>query len=70
MYVMANTPDSENDKTLSIKQISIDQLQVGMFITEGNSEWVPNKNVSRKGMVKRAEVIEQIRALGVKSLYM
>jgi len=53
----------------SIKQISIDQLQVGMFITEGNSEWVPNKNISRKGMVKRAEVIEQIRALGVKELY-
>ncbi|EGG94080.1 putative HD-GYP domain containing protein [gamma proteobacterium IMCC1989] len=53
----------------SIKQISIDQLQVGMFITEGNSEWVPNENYSRKGMVKRAEVIEQIRALGVKELY-
>jgi putative nucleotidyltransferase with HDIG domain len=53
----------------SIKQISIDQLQIGMFITEGNSEWVPNKNFSRKGMVKRAEVIEQIRALGVKELY-
>jgi len=53
----------------SIKQISIDQLQVGMFITEGNSEWVPNKNGTRKGMVKRAEVIEQIRALGVKDLY-
>jgi putative nucleotidyltransferase with HDIG domain len=55
--------------TPSIKQISIDQLQIGMFITEGNGEWVPNKNFSRKGMVKRAEVIEQIRALGVKDLY-
>ncbi|MFT5117809.1 MAG: HD-GYP domain-containing protein (c-di-GMP phosphodiesterase class II) [Kiritimatiellia bacterium] len=53
----------------SIKLISIDQLQMGMFITEGNSEWVPNKNCSRKGMVNRAEVIEQIRALGVKELY-
>lgn len=53
----------------SIKHISIDQLQIGMFITDGNNEWVPNNNFSRKGLVSRVEVIEQIRALGVEALY-
>jgi putative nucleotidyltransferase with HDIG domain len=52
----------------SIRHISIDQLQIGMFITDGNNQWVPNSNSSRKGMVNRIEVIEQIRALGVKDL--
>lgn len=53
----------------SIKRISIDQLQIGMFITDGNNEWVPNNNFSRRGIVSRVEVIEQIRALGVQDLY-
>ncbi|MGH1485771.1 MAG: HD-GYP domain-containing protein [Cellvibrionaceae bacterium] len=52
-----------------IRQITVDQLQVGMFITEGNNNWVPDKNFSRQGLVTRSEVIEQIRALGVESLY-
>jgi putative nucleotidyltransferase with HDIG domain len=52
-----------------IKHISIDDLQVGMFITDGNNQWVPDGNASRKGLVSRDEVIKQIRAIGVKDLY-
>jgi HD-GYP domain-containing protein (c-di-GMP phosphodiesterase class II) len=52
-----------------IRHITIDQLQVGMFIAEGNNNWVPDQNFSRKGMVTREEVIDQIRALGVETLY-
>ena len=53
----------------TIRQINIDQLQIGMFITELENHWVPDKNFSRKGLINRVEVIEQIRALGVEELY-
>jgi putative nucleotidyltransferase with HDIG domain len=49
----------------TIKNISIDQLEVGMFITDMHNDWVPDKNMSRRGMINRPEVIEQIRLLGV-----
>lgn len=52
-----------------IKQITMDQLQVGMFIADNNEKWIPDNNFTRKGMVNRPEVIEAIRALGVKNLY-
>ncbi|MFT7387235.1 MAG: HD-GYP domain-containing protein (c-di-GMP phosphodiesterase class II) [Candidatus Endobugula sp.] len=66
---MANNHSSDQGMNPSIKQISIDQLQMGMFITDGKNDWVPNKNFSRQGMVNRAEVIEKIRALGVTNIY-
>jgi putative nucleotidyltransferase with HDIG domain len=53
----------------SIKHITIDELEVGMFITDMHNDWVPDKNMSRRGMINRPEVIEQIRSLGVTDLY-
>ncbi len=53
----------------NIKEITIDQLKVGMFIADCNNQWVPDSNFTRKGLVSRPEVIEQIQKLGVKSLY-
>lgn len=55
--------------TSTIKRISVDQLEVGMFITEANNEWVPDQNFRRNGMINRPEVIEQIKRLGVTELY-
>ncbi len=40
-----------------------------MFITDLNNDWVPDQNFSRKGLITRPEVIEQIRKLGVTQLY-
>ena len=53
----------------NIKQITIDQLKVGMFIAESNAEWIPESNSTRKGLVHHPKVIDGIRALGVKTLY-
>jgi len=40
-----------------------------MFIADSNDDWVPIKNHTRKGIVNDVEVINKIRALGVKFLY-
>lgn len=52
-----------------IKRIPVDRLQVGMFITDLNNDWIPHNNVRRRGMIRREEVIEKIRKLGVTEVY-
>lgn len=53
----------------SIKAITIDQLQVGMYLADMNNDWLPNQNFARKGVINSAEVIKKIFDLGVKQLY-
>ncbi|GAB1255826.1 HD-GYP domain-containing protein [Aurantivibrio plasticivorans] len=53
----------------SIKRISADHLQVGMYIADLNNAWIPDNNLRRHGLIKRSVAIEQIRKLGVTELY-
>lgn len=53
----------------NIKRINADQLRVGMYVADLNNEWVPDNNLSKHGLLKRAESIEQIRRLGVTHIY-
>ncbi|WP_114416555.1 HD-GYP domain-containing protein [Marinospirillum perlucidum] len=48
-----------------IKVIHVDQLRVGMFVSPENTDWVPAKNHTKSGVIRRQEVIEKIRARGI-----
>lgn len=52
-----------------IKRIPIDSLQVGMYISDLNSDWIPHSNFKKKGKIKKEIVIEKIKQLGVKEIY-
>lgn len=52
-----------------IKRIPVSALEVGMYIADVSNSWVPDNNLSRKGMVKNPKVIEQIIKLGVTDVY-
>ncbi|WP_317933352.1 HD-GYP domain-containing protein [Halioxenophilus sp. WMMB6] len=53
----------------NIVRIPVSALEVGMYITDINNAWVPDNNLSRKGLIKNAKVIEQIIKLGVTEVY-
>ena len=53
----------------NIKRIPVSALEVGMYIAEVSNTWVPDNNLSRKGLVKSPKVIEQIVKLGVTDVY-
>ncbi|WP_404418705.1 HD-GYP domain-containing protein [Marinospirillum sp.] len=48
-----------------IKVIPVDQLRVGMFVSDENSEWVPEKNRTKSGMIRREEVIDKLKSKGI-----
>lgn len=52
-----------------IKRIPIQSLKVGMYISDMNTDWIPHYNYSRQGKIGSDAVIEKIRKLGVKELY-
>ncbi|MFT6904440.1 MAG: putative nucleotidyltransferase with HDIG domain [Oleiphilaceae bacterium] len=52
-----------------IKRILISDLKVGMYISDLNSDWIPHSNFKKKGKVKQDEVIEKIKRLGIKEIY-
>ncbi len=52
-----------------IKRIPIDDLKVGMYISDLNAEWIPHSNFKKKGRIKNDDVIEKIKNLGVKDVY-
>ncbi len=52
-----------------IKRIPVDRLQVGMYITDLNNDWIPHNNVRRRGVIRNEGVIEKIRRLGVTEVY-
>ncbi len=53
----------------TIKRISVDQLQVGMYVAELSSEWISDNNVRKHGLVKRESAIEQVRRFGIAYVY-
>jgi len=52
-----------------IKKISIDQLKVGMYITDMSNQWIPDGNSSRKGTIKSQVNIDKIKQLGVSTIH-
>ncbi len=52
-----------------IKKVHVNDLRVGMYITDANNTWIPEQNARRRGMIKSAKTIEQIKKLGVSELY-
>ncbi len=52
-----------------IKRIPIDSLQVGMYVSDLNADWIPHSNLKKKGKIKQEAVIEKIRQLGVSEIY-
>lgn len=52
-----------------IKRIAVEHLEVGMFITDLNNDWIPHNNNRRRGVLRSEAVIEKIRGLGVTEVY-
>ncbi|MBK8971039.1 MAG: HD-GYP domain-containing protein [Hahellaceae bacterium] len=52
-----------------IKRIPIRALEVGMYISDMNVDWIPHANMQKKGRIPNERVIEKIKALGVQNLY-
>ena len=52
-----------------IKRIPLSALQVGMYITDLNNDWIPHNNEKRKGLIRREDTLERIAALGVTHVY-
>ena len=52
-----------------IKRIPISSLKVGMYISDLNSDWIPHSNLKKKGKIKKEIVIEKIKNLGIKEIY-
>ncbi|WP_203142259.1 HD-GYP domain-containing protein [Marinobacter mangrovi] len=52
-----------------IKRIPISALQIGMYITDLNNDWIPHNNNRRRGVIRRDETIEKISRLGVHHVY-
>lgn len=52
-----------------IKRIPVEALEVGMYISDLNMDWIPHSNHHKKGILKNEVVIERIRKLGVRHLY-
>ncbi len=52
-----------------IKKITVDQLKVGMYITDAYNQWIPSGAASRKGKIKNQETIDKIKKLGVEILH-
>ena len=52
-----------------IKRIAVQHLEVGMFITDLNNDWIPHNNNRRRGVLRSDEVIAKIRQMGVTEVY-
>lgn len=52
-----------------IKKITVDQLKVGMYITDTYNQWIPDGVPTRKGKIKNEETILKIKKLGVTILH-
>ena len=53
----------------SVKRITIDQLAVGMYVTELNDEWAADSQLKAAGLISRESTIATFRAMGISELY-
>lgn len=52
-----------------IKRIPVADLQVGMYITDLNNDWIPHNTRRRRGFLRDDTTIEKIREMGVIYVY-
>lgn len=52
-----------------IKRVPIDDVKVGMFVSDENNDWVPHNTRRRQGVIRNDATIEKMRRLGVKYVY-
>ncbi len=52
-----------------IKRIPIANLKVGMYVSDLNADWIPHSNLKKRGVIKRDDVIEKIKRLGISEIY-
>lgn len=53
----------------NLKRISIEQLALGMYVTEINDEWAADSNLKASGLITRDSTIATFRSMGVAELY-
>ena len=47
------------------KNVAVDDLEVGMYISDIGNEWIPAKRKKRKGYIRSQATIDKIKSLGV-----
>ncbi len=52
-----------------IKRITIDQLEVGMYITQVNDEWAAETNLKAQGLITKPETVKKFQSMGFGQLY-
>lgn len=52
-----------------IKRIPLSALQVGMYISDLNNDWIPHNNTRRRGFIRTEATLEKIARLGVEFIY-
>lgn len=52
-----------------IKRIPVTMLEVGMYVSDLNKDWIPHNNIRKQGIIRTEAVIEKIAGLGVKEIY-
>ncbi|WP_404365459.1 HD-GYP domain-containing protein [Marinobacter sp.] len=52
-----------------IKRIPVSALNVGMYITDLNNDWIPHNTQRRRGIIRNDETIQRVRDLGVTHVY-
>ena len=52
-----------------IKRIPVQALTVGMYISDLNSDWIPDANYAKSGKIAQASTVDKIQQLGVHEVY-
>lgn len=52
-----------------IKQIPIEDLKVGMYVSDANTKWIPHGPKTKEGKILKEGIIEKLCQMGVKHVY-
>lgn len=52
-----------------IKRIPINEVRVGMYVSDQNNDWIPHNTRNRRGLIRNDETIEKMRQIGVTAVY-
>jgi HD-GYP domain-containing protein (c-di-GMP phosphodiesterase class II) len=52
-----------------IKRVPINDVRVGMFVSDQNNDWVPHNTRNRRGIIRNEETIRKMQQMGVKAVY-
>lgn len=52
-----------------IKRVPIEDVCVGMFVSDQNNDWIPHNIRNRRGVIRDDETIAKMRQMGIKAMY-